>query len=399
MTHADYDDYWKQPDRNWSLYYEQTSDIPMLHLTGWYDSYTSGSILNYQGLSKIKKSPIKLIVGPWVHGGNTRSNSGDVEFGPAAAIGDFNESFHLRWFDRFLKGRETGVDADPAVRLFVMGTGDGHKDAKGRMFHGGYWRTSSAWPLPETTFTSYFFHGDGTLSTTSTTGGEAPTNYTYDPAHPVPTIGGSFSGTADLSLAGAFDQREKETTYGSKPPYLALKARPDVIVFQTEALTLDTEVVGPIVVKLYAASTAADTDFTAKLVDVYPPSKDYPSGYEMNLTDGIMRARYRNSPAHAELMKPGEVYEFEIEPFPTANLFKKGHRIRIDISSSNFPRFDANPNTGEPLGLNRRTVTAVNSVYHDAKYPSSVTLPIVARPAPTTEQRPRGPAESPGMHP
>jgi len=389
MTHADYDDYWKQPDRNWSLYYEQTSDIPMLHLTGWYDSYTSGSILNYQGLSKIKKSPIKLIVGPWTHGGNTRSNAGDVEFGPAAAIDGFNEAFHLRWFDRFLKGRDTGVDGDPAVRLFVMGTGDGHKDSNGRMFHGGYWRTSSTWPLPETTFTSYYFHGDGTLSTTPPTSGEAPTTYTYDPAHPVPTIGGSFSGTADLSLAGAFDQREKETTFGAKPPYLALKARPDVAVFQTEALSLDTDVVGPIVVKLYVASTAVDTDFTAKLVDVYPPSKDYPSGYEMNLTDGIVRARYRNSPERAELMKPGEVYEVQIEPFPTANVFKKGHRIRIDVSSSNFPRFDANPNTGEALGLNRRTATAVNSVYHDAKYSSSVTLPIVARTTPKTEQRPR----------
>jgi putative CocE/NonD family hydrolase len=141
-------------------------------------------------------------------------------------------------------------------------------------------------------------------------------------------------------------------------------------------------------VKLFAASTAVDTDFTAKLIDVYPASKDYPSGFEMNLTDGIMRARYRNSPEHAELMKPGEVYELQIEPFPTGNVFKKGHRIRLDISSSNFPRFDVNPNTGEPLGLSRRVVVADNTIYHDARHPSTVVLPIVPRQgAPSTAQK------------
>lgn len=383
MTRADYDDYWKQPDRNWSLYYEQTSDIPMLHLTGWYDSYTSGSILNFANLSNIKKSPMKLIVGPWVHGGNTRSNAGDIEFGPDAAIADFPREFHLRWFDRVLKGRDTGVDRDPAVRLFVMGTGDGHKDANGRLFHGGYWRTASSWPLPETTFTKYYFHGGGSLTTTLPAG-DAPTKYIYDPNHPVPTIGGSFSGTVDLSPAGAFDQREASRFFGSMPPYRSLDARPDVVVFQTAPLAEDTEVIGPIVVKLFAASNAPDTDFTAKLLDVYPPSDDYPSGFAMNLTDGIVRARYRNSPDHAEMLKAGEVYELTIEPFPTANVFKRGHRIRVDISSSNFPRFDVNPNTGEPLGRHRGTRFAENVLYHDAAHPSAVVLPIVPHAAPQT---------------
>jgi putative CocE/NonD family hydrolase len=376
MTHADYDDYWKLPDRNWSLHFAETSDIPMLHLTGWYDSYTSGSILNYQGLSAIKKSPIKLIVGPWVHGGNLRSSSGDVEFGPAAAIADFNEAFHLRWFDRFLKHQDTGVDQDPPVRLFVMGTGDGHKDAKGKLVHGGYWRTSTTWPLPESRLTNYYFHADGSLSTTMAASGEAPHKYTYDPKDPVPTVGGSFSGTTDLSPSGAFDQREESRFFGSKPPYLPLKARPDVLVFQTPPLDQDTEVIGPIAVKLFVASSATDTDFTAKLVDVYPASADYPAGFEMNLTDGIVRARYRNALDHPEMLKPGAVYELTIEPFPTANVFKKGHRIRVDISSSNFPRFDVNPNTGEPLGLNRRAQTAENTVYHDATHRSAVVLPI-----------------------
>jgi uncharacterized protein len=150
-----------------------------------------------------------------------------------------------------------------------------------------------------------------------------------------------------------------------------------VLVFETEPLAKDTEVIGPIQVTLYASSTATDTDFTAKLVDVYPPSKDYPLGYELNITDGIIRARYRNSPEKQALMKPGTVYQFRVDPFPTANVFKKGHRIRLDISSSNFPRFDVNPNTGEPLGMNRRTMKADNSIYHDVQHPSQVILPIV----------------------
>ena len=195
-------------------------------------------------------------------------------------------------------------------------------------------------------------------------------------------VGGSFSGTADLSPAGAFDQREESRFFGSKPPYQRLKARSDVLIFQTPPLDQDTGVIGPVVVKLFAASSATDTDFTAKLVDVYPASADYPEGFEMNVTDGIVRARYRHALDHAEMLKPGAIYELTIEPFPTANVFKKGHRIRVDISSSNFPRFDVNPNTGEPLGLNRRSQIAENTVYHDAAHRSAVVLPMApAHPA------------------
>jgi len=386
MTRGDYDEYWQQPDVNWSAHYAKTSDIPMMHITGWYDSYAGGTIANYLGLSTIKKSPMKLIVGPWLHSRNTQSNAGDVEFGAAAAIPDFHEGMHLRWFDRFLKQRNNGVSEEPPAQIFVMGTGDGHKDQNGRLFHGGYWKTVASWPLPETRFTKYYFHEGGLLQPQPPAGDAPPTVYTYDPREPVPTIGGAFSSTTGLAAAGAFDQRERpfdsdKTTgvLGSKPPYLPLRARGDVIVFQTEPLADDVEVVGPIVVNLFASSTAVDTDFTAKLIDVYPPSKDFPAGFEMNLTDGIIRARYHASPSKAELLKPGEVYEFRIEPFPTANVFKKGHRIRVDISSSNFPRFDVNPNTGEPLGMNRRTIAADNSVYHDARYQSKLTLSIVRK--------------------
>ncbi len=390
MTRSDYDAYWKQPDVNWSLHYEQTADIPMLHVSGWYDSYTAGTIYNFVGLSKVKSAPQRLLMGPWLHGRNTRSSSGDAEYGPDAAIPDFYSELHVRWFNHFLKGEANGVGDEPTVRLFVMGTGDGHKDENGRIFHGGYWRTADEWPLPGTDLRRYYFHAGGKLSTEPPEGEAAPTRYTYDPNHPVPTIGGSFSGQGGLVAAGAFDQREREFTgdeqtgfYGSAAPFLALRARPDVVVFETDPLAEDMEVIGPITVKLFASSTALDTDFTAKLVDVYPPSGDYPSGYEMNITDGIIRARYRNSPERPELMEPGQVYELTIEPFPTANVFKKGHLIRIDISSSNFPRFDVNPNTGDPVGTGGSPRTAENSVYSDARHPSHVVLPI----APTATGR------------
>lgn len=376
LTHSDYDDYWKHPDVNWVEHYDQTADIPMLLISGWYDSYAGGTIQNYVALSARLRSPVQLIMGPWTHGANTDPYAGNAAFGQASAITDFHHEFHLRWFDRYLKKQEREA-AGAAVRIFVMGTGDGHKDENGRLYHGGYWKEAADWPLPGTAMIPYYLHADGSLGPTRPAGKASPTTYTFDPGDPVPTIGGSFSSTSPLFDPGAYDQRETSDTYGAKAPYLPLKARDDVVVFQTDPLREDTEVVGPIVAKLFVASTATDTDFTAKLIDVYPPSADFPSGYEMNLTDGILRTRYRDRPDRQQLMRPGKVYEITVTPFPTGNVFKKGHRIRIDISSSNFPRFDINPNTGEPLGLNRRAIPADNSIYHDADHPSHVILPII----------------------
>ena len=175
---------------------------------------------------------------------------------------------------------------------------------------------------------------------------------------------------------GAYDQRCRISIWTCEDTR-PLSARNDVLVFQTEPLAQDLEVTGRLIVKLWASSNAPDTDFTAKLIDVYPPSKDFPDGVELNIGDSIVRGRYRNSLEYAEMMKPGEVYSFTIEMYPTSLVFKKGHRIRVDMSSSNFPRFDVNPNTGEPLNDNRRWAVATNTIYHDAQHPTHILLPVI----------------------
>jgi putative CocE/NonD family hydrolase len=180
----------------------------------------------------------------------------------------------------------------------------------------------------------------------------------------------------DLLAAGGFDQRERADVFGCKPPYLPLSSRADVLTFETPPLAAATEVTGPITVALWVTSTAADTDFTAKLIDVYPPSRWYPQGYALNLTDSILRLRYREGDTEVPY-QPGEIVKIEIELYPTSNLFAAGHRIRLDISSSNFPRFDVNPNTGDPLWRERRRRTCENTVFHDSARPSHVVLPVI----------------------
>jgi uncharacterized protein len=373
FEHADYDAFWKDPMMNWSEHYDQTSDIPMLQIGGWYDIFLAGTFENFIGLSKLKKSPQRILVGPWTHHGNERAYAGDVSFGKEATLESFDTDWHLRWFDYYLKGKPTGVEKDAPIRLFVMGTGDGHKDADKRLFHGGYWRDATEWPLAGTKMVPYYFHAGGLLSTTKPVERNSCTTYTFDPHHPVPTIGG---GASARLKDGAYNQREDARFPPSQPPYLPLRARADVVVFQTEPLAEDMEIIGPIKVELYASSNRTDTDFTAKLLDVYPPSDTWPDGFDLNITDAIIRGRYRATRDHAVMLEPGRIYPFTIDPFPTANVFKKGHRIRVDISSSNFPRFDVNPNTGEPLGKNRRMIAADNTIHHSAAYPSHIVLPL-----------------------
>ena len=370
---ADYDDAWKDPMLAWNEHYAETSDIPMLHVGGWYDIFTAGTFENFASLRKIKRAPQWVLVGPWTHGGNNRTYAGDVDFGPTAAIPDFLTDFHLQYFDHVMKGKATPAATAAPVRLFVMGGGPGTKDAKGRLQHGGAWQAYPAWPIPGTRNVPYYFHGDGSLSPRKPTVTRSETRYTFDPQHPVPTIGG---GSSARLKDGAYDQREDARFAGSRAPWLPLRSRPDVVVFQTEPLTEDVTVIGPITVTVHASASTVDADLTAKLLDVYPSSLDWPGGFDLNLTDAIVRGRYRATREKGVLLTPGTVYEFTIKPFPTANLFRKGHRIRIDISSSNFPRFDVNPNTGEPLGKNRRMVPTTITVRHDARYPSHVVLPL-----------------------
>jgi putative CocE/NonD family hydrolase len=378
--HGDFDGFWKQLGIYAQGYYGQFSDAAMVHLSGWYDAYSRTATDNYIGLSKLKRGPVRLIMGPWTHGARSTTYSGDVDFGVGSTLdadagGSLFEQ-RLRWYDRHLK-TTSGLGDDPPVRLFIMGGGTGRKTAQGRLDHGGRWRSERDWPVPDAKLTPYHLHPDGGLAPATPPADGRPVSYDFDPNHPVPTIGGAVTSGEPLMRGGGFDQREGPTIYGAHEPYLPLEARPDVLVFQTEVLAQDIEVTGAIVAELWISSDAPDTDFTLKLIDLYPPSDDYPQGYALNLTDGILRCRYRDSWEKPSLMTPGQVYRIRIEAFPTANLFNAGHRIRLDVSSSNFPHFDVNPNTGEPEAVGLVRKVARNTLYRDAARPSHVLLPVI----------------------
>ncbi len=376
FTHGEYDDYWKQRGYAISQYYEEHADVPTLYLGGWYDSYARATCENYTALSRMKKSRQVLLMGPWTHGGWGVSNAGDVDFGNHSFI-NYND-LRLAWFDHFLKGMHTEVSDWAPVKIFVMGTGEGTPNYQGRLHHSGYWRDEQDFPLPDTQFTPYYLHADGELATTLPSTDGSTSRFSFDPRAPVPTIGGGISAADPIMGAGAFDQRGNSRFFGCKDT-LPLNARSDVLTFQTPPLGNDVEVTGPVTVKLHASSSARDTDFTAKLIDVCPLSDDYPDGLAINLTDSIIRARYRNGWETPELLEPGQVYEFVFELYPTSNIFKKGHRIRLDISSSNWPRFDVNPNTEGDLGVERRFEIAEQTIYHEPEHPSHVVLPIIER--------------------
>lgn len=376
MRHGANDSFWQQ---NAILAHpERYKDIPVYLVGGWYDSWAGNTTANFGALTKALKSPVYLIMGPWIHGQQAKSSHGQVDFGKEAAIAD-ELAWRLEWYDHWLKGVDNSVGkAAPfatKVRVFVMGTGDGRKTDKGLLYHGGTWRDEHEWPLARTRYTPYYFGADGALSTNKPEAHKSATSFTFDPHNPVPTIGGNISSGDGIMLQGAWDQRGGPHIWNWTTP-LPLSARNDIVVFQSEPLASDTEVTGEIEVKLWASSTATDTDFTAKLIDVYPASADWPGGFDLNIGDGIARARFRDSDQTEKLMTPGTIYPITIRLYPTANVFKKGHRIRVDISSSNFPRFDVNPNSGEPLNDHRRVVTAVNTIVHDREHPSHIVLPV-----------------------
>jgi putative CocE/NonD family hydrolase len=284
-------------------------------------------------------------MGPWSHV-NYSGTIGEIDFGFTSNMGLINLQTDMtgltqRWFDYWLQGIENGVTQEPPVKLFIMGA--------------NVWRDEQEWPLARTQYTLYYLHTAGLLSPTKPQT-EAPDSYLYDPANPMPTYGGAAL-MHPLYGPGVRNQSQ-------------LEARSDILSFTSAALTEDTEVTGPVVVKLWASSDALDTDFVARLVDVHP------DGFAQNLTDGIIRARYRNGD-NAELLEPGQAYEFTIDLWATANLFKVGHRIRLDITSSNFPRWDRNPNSGAAFATDTELKVAQQTIFHDANHPSQVILPIV----------------------
>jgi uncharacterized protein len=400
-----YDEFWGHECCDQEPYWnDRHADVPGVYSGGWWDPFAAGTTRYFTTMAARNRTPQRLLMGAWTHDGMRTgfSYQGDVDFGPDAVWGyeRYNDE-RLRWFDRWLKDLPTGVEEDPAVRLFVMGGGDGHRTAGGHLFHGGRWREENEWPLARARPTAYYLRKSGHLSSGPAESGDDRASYTFDPAHPVPTVGGSLVGfyemvgvlagidpwfanyipwrvrMREIVRPGGFDQREQPGLVGASPPYLSLASRPDVLVFQSEPLPEAVEVTGPVQVRLWVSSSAPDTDFTAKLVDVCPPSADYPTGYHLGLVDSVIRTRYREGWDHEVLMETGRTYPVEITLAPTSNLFGRGHRIRIDVSSSNFPRFDVNPNTGEPVGRHTFQQVARNTVHLDREHPSHVLLPVV----------------------
>ena len=374
MSHGENDSYWKQPGFGVVDQVARYADVPVYLIGGWYDSWALQTTMNYMALTRAKHGPVKIILGPWIHGEHMHHSHGETDFGPQAAID--SAAFHQRWYDHWLKGADNGVEREAPVKIFVMGGGSERKTPEGLHLHGGVWRDEQEWPLARTRWTPYYLRADGALSTEKPPESESSSSYDFDPRNPVPTIGGNISSGVGILLQGAWDQRCSEAVWNCANR-LPLSARRDVLMFMTPPLESGVEVTGPVDVKLWVSSSAPDTDFTAKLIDVHPPNPDLPGGMDMNLEDGILRARFRDSLEHPELMQPGRVYPLTIHLYPTSNLLAKGHRIRLDISSSNFPRFDINPNTGEALNANRRLAVATNTIYHDRDHPSQVILPII----------------------
>jgi putative CocE/NonD family hydrolase len=378
LGHGINDDFWRQ--NNIVDYPQQYKDVPAYLVGGWYDSWASNTTANFVALTKTIRGPVYLIMGPWIHGQQGQSSHGHVSFGPAAAIPD-PLAWRREWYDHWLKGIDNSVGkAEPfrtKVRIFVMGSGDGSKNEKGMLVHGGYWRDEQEWPLARARAINYYLWPNGGLRDRQPPADAGATSLQFDPRHPVPTIGGNISSNDGIMLQGAWDQRGGPHIWNGQEP-LPLSARNDILVFQTEPLPADLEVTGELAVRLWVSSSAVDTDFTAKLVDVYPPSSSWPGGFDLNIGDGIQRMRFRDSLQKESLIEPGKIYPITIKLYPTSNIFKRGHRIRVDVSSSNFPRFDVNPNTGEPLNQHRRRVVAVNTVHHDADHPSHIVLPVIA---------------------
>lgn len=342
-AHPNYDDFWREFDC------ESVADrvnVPVMFVGGWYDIFNAGTINSFVTINKNgdtgARGKCRLVMEAYGHGRSEELVFPDNERPKFANVGNL-----LDWFDIWMKNDGKGIEEIPVVQYFVMGDPD-NPDAQGNV-----WKTADDWPVPSTV-TSFYFISDKTLRQQPPSETEALVSYKYDPNNPVPTIGG-----ANLTIkAGPRDQRPVED-------------RPDVLLFTSEELDKPTEIAGQVKVKLWASSDATDTDFTAKLCDVYP------DGRSIIILDGIIRVSHRNSLEKSELMEPGEIYEFEIDLWHTSLVFNTSHRIRVAISSSNFPRFESNPNTGKQPGTDDETKVATNTIYLDAAHPSHILLPVI----------------------
>jgi predicted acyl esterase len=396
------DAYWQSSGRNFEAYLEVTADVPTVYSGGWYDSYTRATTDMYAALAG-RLAHQRLLMGPWTHGDAALDQawSGEVDLGPEAPIaGNLARSrrhLQLRWFDRWLRGVRVGVDDDAPVRIFVMGGGSGERTPAGRLLHGGTWRAEHEWPLARAVATPLYFRRGGGLEREAPGADEESSTLVFDPDDPLPTISANTSSLNELVptparvttlpspislmrvmvVQGGADQRTRPDLHGCRPPYGPLEERADVLAFTSDPLDADTEVTGPIEATVYLSSDQPDTDLFVMLQDVYPPSETWPEGYRLNVADGLMRVRYRDGMERPAPMEPGDVYCVRFALYPTSNRFAAGHRMQVLVSSSSFPRFDVNPNTGEPVGRHTHIEVARNTIHHSAQYPSHVTLPVV----------------------
>ncbi len=379
-SHGVFDDVWRRPGLCASAHYDAFTDCPTVIMSSWYDAYVATATENYVGLKGRKKGPYRLIMGPWLHGDRTLTHAGDISFGPAAAIdGNVAETwraFRLGWFDRWLKDGPASPD-DPPVRLFLMGGGSGRRDEAGRLEHGGRWIEASDWPVPEARPTPFYLHADGGLSSEPPEEEGTGRSYVFDPADPVPTIGGSLTSGEPVFSGGGFDQREDPRFFGCKAFGLPLSARAGRARLRDGAA---------------AARRGRGRADRGESLDLLGRAGHRFHGQARGCLfpvagrpERLRAQRYGRNPAlplsrqlgGARSLEPGRPVRIVIRPFATANLFKSGHRIRIDVSSSNFPKYDVNPNSFEPEGQAETPRKAMNRVWMDRTRPSHVVLPIL----------------------
>ena len=357
-----YNEFWRQRGLGMSEYFEHYPDIPILWVAGWYDYYPRSNAESFAQIVALGKKNQYMLIGPWTHGG-FGPTCGELDFGEEARI-EYNE-LQLGWFDYWLKGKGKCPFEKP-VNVFVMGRG--RPTNPDLLFHGGEWLDADQWPLRETEEVSFYLHPDGSLRAQESEAAESCTTYTYNPDDPVPSVGGW------CYVAGMFCPGPRNQVEPKENAPLPLASRADLMVFESQPLEQDLVVVGPVKATLFVSSDCDNTDFTAKVIDVFPPTEEQPGAYALGVCEGILRMSYRDG-TKSQPIVPGECYEIEITLFPTANRFYAGHRIRLDISSSNFPRFDLNRNVLPRPNDSRRRI-AENTIYHDAKRPSRLIVNV-----------------------